>query len=156
MIGIKRNGLTFWFALMPLTCLHPADDQKAIYRPEKTYYGKPDTILSLDFSSIKYPKPLSAYRPVYHTPPSMQDTTNTCWSFAATSLLESELKRLGRGEIALSRMFTVYWEYVEKVRRFVQTKGNSLVDPGSQLNAVILRMQTYGAVPAECYTGLPG
>jgi len=42
------------------------------------------------------------------------------------------------------------------VRRFVQTKGNSLVDPGSQLNAVILRMQTYGAVPAECYTGLPG
>ena len=156
MTAIKTRVLTLWFALMPLTGLFSADDQKAIYRPEKTYHGKPDTILSMDFTSIKYPKPLSVYQPVYHTPPIKQDTTNTCWSFAATSLLESELKRLGRGEIALSRMFIVYWEYVEKVRRFVQTKGNSLVDPGSQLNAVILRMQAYGAVPAECYTGLPG
>jgi bleomycin hydrolase len=128
--------------------------QKAFYRPEKNFDGKPDTILSLDFSRIKFPKPVSVYNPVYHTPPIPQDTTNTCWSFAATSLLETELKRLGRGEIALSRMHTVYWEYVEKVRRFVQTKGHSLVAPGSQLNAVLLRMQTYGAVPAEVYSGL--
>ncbi len=138
-------------------CLGQSIDQcKAFYRPEKNFYGKPDTILSLDFSTIKFPKPVSVYHSVYHTPPIPQDTTNTCWSFAATSLLETELKRLGRGEMALSRMHTVYWEYVEKVRRYVQTKGNSLVDPGSQLNAVLLRMQTYGAVPADVYTGLLG
>jgi len=136
--------------------LWPTERDKSLYRAEKNFYGKPDTILSMDFSSIRFPKPISVYHPVYHTPPIRQDTTNTCWCFATTSMMESELKRLGRGEIGLSRMYTVYWEYVEKVRRFVQTKGNSLVAPGSQPNAVVLRMQKYGAVPADQYTGLIG
>jgi len=154
MPGFKAMSL----ALLLATCLpagiQSADMQKAFYRPEKNFYGKPDTILSLDFSAIRYPQPLSAYQPVYHTQPIPQDTTNTCWAFATTSFLESELHRLGRGSITLSRMYTVYWEYVEKVRRFVQTKGRSIVKPGSQPNAVLLRMRTYGAVPAAFYDGL--
>ncbi len=126
------------------------------YVAEKNFYGKPDTILSLDFDRFRHPQRIEEYNPVFHFPPISQDTTNTCWAFAATSFLESELHRLGRGDIQLSRMYTVYWEYVEKVRRYVQKRGQSLVAPGSQINAVFLRMQQYGAVPAEVYTGLVG
>jgi len=33
-------------------------------------------------------------------------------------------------------MYTVYWEYIEKVRRFVRGRGNSYVAEGSEANAV--------------------
>lgn len=134
----------------------PQARDKAIYLPEKSFKGKPDTILCLDFARFKHPDTIDEYNSVFHFPPIPQDTTNMCWSFATTSLLESELHRLGRGDIALSRMHTVYWEYVEKVRRFVEKRGNSLVEPGSQSNAVLLRIEKYGAVPADVYTGLLG
>jgi bleomycin hydrolase len=139
-----------------LVLAQKSETQTSFYRADKNFHGKADTILSLDFSTVNYPKPLTVYSPVYHTPPRCQDTTNTCWSFAATSLLETELHRLGRGDLRLSEMHTVYWEYVEKVRRFVQSGGQSLVAPGSQLNAVIRQMQKYGAVPADVYTGKLG
>ncbi len=57
----------------------------------------------------------------------------------------------------LSELFTVYWEYVEKARRFVRERGESEFGEGSQANAVVRIWKTYGAVPAEAYTGLlPG
>jgi bleomycin hydrolase len=53
-------------------------------------------------------------------------------------------------------MYTVYWEYIEKIRRFVRQKGESLVAEGSQPNAVINIMKKYGAVRASDYSGLLG
>jgi bleomycin hydrolase len=54
-------------------------------------------------------------------------------------------------------MYTVYWEFVEKARRYVQKRGDSLFDHGSMGNAVIRIWKKYGAVPAESYSGmLPG
>jgi bleomycin hydrolase len=54
-------------------------------------------------------------------------------------------------------MYTVYWEFVEKARRFVQERGNSLFDHGSMGNAVVRIWKKYGIVPAESYTGMmPG
>jgi len=133
------------------------EKDKAIYKKEKNFWGKEKTILTMDFSKIKHPATPEAFQPVYHTPPIRQDTTGTCWCFSATSFLESELHRLDRGDVELSRMYTVYWEYVEKVRRFVREKGNSLVAEGSQQNAVIERMKQYGAVRRSDYNGLlPG
>jgi len=126
----------------------------AVYKKEKNFRGKEDSILTLDFSKIAHPRSIEAYNPVFHFPPVRQDTSGMCWCFSATSLLETELFRLGRGKIELSRLYTVYWEYVEKVRRFVREKGNSLVDEGSQHNAVIARMRQYGAVRASDYNGL--
>jgi bleomycin hydrolase len=51
-------------------------------------------------------------------------------------------------------MFTVYWEYVEKTRRFIQERGNSAFEEGSEANAVTRTWKKYGAVPEEAYTGL--
>ncbi|MBN1997671.1 peptidase C1 [candidate division KSB1 bacterium] len=133
-----------------------ATDKKdtAVYRPNINFYGKQDTILSLDFSSKKPLREIDGYNPAFHFPPVRQDTTGTCWAFSATSFLESEIYRQHGKKIRLSRLFTVYWEYVEKVRRFVQQRGESLVVQGSQPMAVLKRMQQYGAVPADLYTGL--
>jgi bleomycin hydrolase len=130
------------------------EKETILYKKEKSFRGKEESILSLDFSRIKRPPSIEAYHPVFHFSPIRQDTSGMCWCFSATSLLESELFRLGRGKIELSRLYTVYWEYVEKVRRFVQEKGYSLVDEGSQHNAVIARMRQYGAVRASDHTGL--
>ncbi|MBN2356697.1 peptidase C1 [candidate division KSB1 bacterium] len=151
-----RRQIIFLLVLSTIALSWAQQRDQAVYVPEKSFYGRPDTILTLDFSRFQHPQRIEDYQPLFHFSPIPQDTTNTCWAFAATSLLESELHRLGRGDIPLSRMHTVYWEYVEKVRRFVQKQGHSLVAPGSQINAVFLRMIKYGAVPADVYTGLIG
>ena len=51
-------------------------------------------------------------------------------------------------------MFTVYSEYIEKARRFIQEKGNSAFAEGSESNAVSRMWKMYGIVPEEAYTGM--
>jgi bleomycin hydrolase len=129
---------------------------EAIYKTRESE-GRKREYLSLDFSGIDRPAAISDFQQIFHLPPVRQYHTGTCWSFATTSFLESELKRLGRDEIKLSEMYTVYWEYVEKARRFIREKGNSFLGEGSEHNAVVARMKQYGAVPESAYTGLlPG
>jgi bleomycin hydrolase len=80
-----------------------------------------------------------------------------CWCFSATSYFESEIYRLTKRELKLSELYTVYWEYVEKARRFVQERGNSAFGEGSEANAVMRIWKAYGIVPADSYTGMmPG
>ncbi len=119
--------------------------------------GKERQYLSLDFSGIKKPASLEEFRQYFHFPPIRQHNTGTCWCFSTTSFLESEMKRMGKEPVKLSEMYTAYWEFVEKARRFIKEKGNSFFGHGSEHNAVIARMKQYGAVRASDYTGLlPG
>jgi bleomycin hydrolase len=119
--------------------------------------GKERTYLVTDLSTIEKPVSLDEFTKYFHNPPVRQDRTSTCWCFATTSFFESELKRLGRGEFKLSELYTVYWEFLEKARGFIQRKGDQLFTAGSEHNAVIARMKEYGAVPASAYSGLlPG
>jgi bleomycin hydrolase len=50
-------------------------------------------------------------------------------------------------------MFTVYFEYLEEARRYIQERGDSYFNEGSEGNAVILVWREYGVVPAESYKG---
>ena len=50
-------------------------------------------------------------------------------------------------------MYTVYWEYVDKAKRFIKEKGNSRFSKGSQPNAAKRVWKQYGIVPAKLYTG---
>jgi bleomycin hydrolase len=59
-------------------------------------------------------------------------------------------------EVKLSEMFTVYWEFVEKARRFVEERGNSAFAEGSEANAVTRMWEKYGVVPEDAYSGLTG
>jgi len=110
--------------------------------------------LGLDASTLDRPRALSDFRVFWHNPPKRQWWTNTCWCFSTTSYLESEVHRIHGKDLKLSEMYTVYWEYVEKVREFVRTKGSSVVAEGSESNAVLARWKQYGIVPEQDYTGL--
>lgn len=111
----------------------------------------------LDFSSVKSPKSAEEFKTAWHSPPLSQGFSGMCWCFSTTSFYESEIHRLSGRSIKLSELYTVYWEYVEKARRFVRERGNSLFDQGSEGNAVARIWREYGIVPAEAYTGMkPG
>ncbi|MBP1627005.1 MAG: Aminopeptidase [Holophagaceae bacterium] len=125
--------------------------------PYKQAEPKAGKRLSLDFSRLDRPHAVSDFKAIWHNPPKRQWWTNTCWCFSTTSFLESEIHRLHGKDLKLSEMYTVYWEYVEKVREFVRTKGTSLVAEGSESNAVLARWKQYGIVPEKDFTGLkPG
>jgi len=132
----------------------PIKHDQALYAQE-TSEGKTQTVLSVDLTGLEKPTDPAEFTKFFHLPPVRQDNTGTCWSFAATSLLESELRRQGKAEVKLSEMFTVYWEYVEKARRFVREKGESFLGQGSEPNSAMVRIKQYGLVRASDFTGLP-
>jgi len=132
-------------------------DKNVVYYKTAELGGRERTYLATDLSTTEKPASIEEFTQYFHNPPVRQDRTSTCWSFATTSFFESELKRLGRGEFKLSELYTVYWEFLEKTRGFIQRKGDQLFTAGSEHNAVISRMKEYGAVPASAYSGLlPG
>ena len=114
-------------------------------------------VLQMDFSLVNAPKSVNEFKQYWHNPPVSQAITGTCWCFSATSYFESEIYRFTKRQIKLSEMYTVYWEYVEKARRFVQERGRSEFGEGSEANAVRRIWKEYGIVPEKAYSGmLPG
>jgi bleomycin hydrolase len=108
----------------------------------------------MDFTNVWYPKSIDDFQKVWYNPPVSQGSTNTCWCFSSTSFLESEAYRIHKKSFRISEMYTVYWEYVEKTKRFIRERGNSSIGEGSQANAVFNIWGKYGCVPLEEYSGL--
>lgn len=127
---------------------------EAVY-VKRTARGKEETVLAMDFSKVERPSRPGEFTELFHLPPVRQGKTGTCWSFAAASLLESELRRLGKAEVKLSEMFIAYWEYVEKARRFIRERGDSFLGQGSEPNSALERVKQYGIVREADYPGLP-
>lgn len=122
---------------------------------EKAEPASPARRFSVDLSGVSLPNKIDLYKSrQWHNPPVSQGATNTCWCFSTTSLLESEAYRLNKVQVRLSEMYTVYWEYVEKTKRFIRERGNSAFAEGSEANAVTRMWKKYGVVPLESYTGL--
>lgn len=89
-----------------------------------------------------------------HTPVKDQYRTGTCWSFAGTSFIESELLRIGRPEVDLSEMFLVNHCYLDKADRYVRMQGNTNFGDGGLLHDILYVMKNYGLVPESTYPGL--
>jgi bleomycin hydrolase len=132
----------------------PRHDQ-AVYMGERPE-SKDATFLGVDLAAFAHPTSVLEFTRLFHLPPVQQGQTGTCWAFAATSLLESELRRQGKAEVKLSEIHTVYWEYVEKARRFLREKGGSFLGQGSEPNSALARIKQYGLVRETDYSGLPG
>jgi bleomycin hydrolase len=108
-----------------------------------------------DMSLLQHPNKKELFiNQQWHNTPLSQGNTGTCWCFSATSFLESEVFRITKSQVKLSEIYTVYWEYVEKARRYIRERGNSVFDEGSECNAVLRIWKKYGIVPAFAYTGL--
>lgn len=88
------------------------------------------------------------------TPVISQGSTGTCWSFATTSFVETELIRMGKGEIDLSEMFSVRYKYPEKAELFIRYRGKGNFGQGGQAHDVMHVIKNYGFVPNEVYNGL--
>ena len=114
----------------------------------------PHVRFTMDQSGMDLPNDLSLYKAVWTQSPVSQGNTGTCWSFSTTAFYESEVFRLSGKKVDISEIYTVYWEYVEKARRFIEKHGDSNFEEGSEGNAVARIMKKYGAVPGEVYTGL--
>lgn len=114
----------------------------------------PQLVLRMDQSNVDAPKSLAEFKTIVYQKPESQGETGTCWCFSTTSFYESEIKRLNGQNIQLSELYTVYWQYVEKAREFVRTRGTSLFDEGSETEAVADMMKLYGVVPLDAYNGL--
>jgi len=113
--------------------------------------------IAVDHTGKDYPKSPSKYKSVWYMDPISQGNTGTCWCFSTSSFYESEIKRQTGKQVDISEMYTVYWEYVERARYFVQNRGEMTLGEGSETNALSKIMNVYGAVPAADYTGmLPG
>jgi bleomycin hydrolase len=119
--------------------------------------AKPERAFRLDFAGIPHPESVNEFTRYWHTPPVSQGFSGMCWCFSTISFFESEIYRLFKKEVKLSELHTVYWEYVEKARRFVAEQGNSAFGEGSESNAVPRIWKKYGVLPASAYAGmLPG
>jgi bleomycin hydrolase len=107
-----------------------------------------------DQSGLELPNDIKKYTSYWRQAPVSQGATGTCWSFGSTSTLESEIYRITGLSVKLSEMFTVYWEYVERAKDFVHTRGETYFEEGSEANALPKIMKLYGAMPFEAYKGM--
>lgn len=97
------------------------------------------------------------FTPVYEietTSVKDQSRSGTCWSFAATSFLETELIRQGKPALDLSEMFFVYHCYHQKAARYVRYHGKSNFSAGGQAHDIMQVIEEYGLVPETAYPGL--
>jgi bleomycin hydrolase len=113
-------------------------------------------LLRWNMEDIKRPGDPESFSQIFHFSPNHQDATGTCWSFAATSFIESEITRMGGKKIKLSEMHTVYYEYLEKIRRYIERRGDSFIGQGSQIGNALQIMDRYGIVPESVYPGKKG
>ncbi len=131
-----KHLFTLLLALMLIAL--PATSQKAKKEAVVTPEGyKFTTIVSLPATSVKN-----------------QAATGTCWCFATTSFMESELLRLGKGEYDLSEMFVVRNTYKNRVKDNYLRQGKGNLGPGSLAPSWIRIFNEDGMVPEEVYNGL--
>ena len=157
----------------PASIVAQDQKEKGVFVEEKDGYYKNEILKSidefnnpekekkklfrLDFSGMDLPKSKDEFTSYWFNDPVSQGRTGTCWCFSTTSYFESEIYRTQNKKVKLSEMYTVYWEYVEKAKRFIHERGNSAFEEGSEANAVPRIWKIYGVVPIEAYTGLlPG
>lgn len=88
------------------------------------------------------------------TPVKDQSSTGTCWCFAATSLMESELLRMGKGEYDLSEMYIVRQKYMNQMEDNYLRRGKGNIGEGSLGHTFANAFRQVGIVPEEAYTGL--
>jgi bleomycin hydrolase len=168
LIGMSVNALMLFMPIAGqnkdkaiFTVPKPGFYQNSILKDEQEVKGKLTPLkenreLVVDQSGYLLPNKVELYKNrQWHNPPVSQGNTNTCWCFSTTSFLETEVYRINKTRVKLSEMFTVYWEYVEKTRRFIQERGNSAFEEGSEANAVTRMWKKYGIVPESDYSGLP-
>ncbi len=88
------------------------------------------------------------------TPVKDQYSSGTCWSFATTSYIESELARITHDTLDLSEMYFVRKCYEQKARNYVRRQGTANFGEGGQAHDVLNVIATDGLMTEAQYSGL--
>lgn len=88
------------------------------------------------------------------TPVKNQSATGTCWCFATTSFMESELLRMGKGTYDLSEMFIVRQKYLNQLQDNYLRGGHGNIGQGSLSHTWMNAFRQAGIVPEEAYHGI--
>ena len=76
------------------------------------------------------------------SPVKNQQRTGTCWSFATTSFIETELLRMGKPLFDISEMFFVRHAYTNKAQDYVRYQGSNNFGQGGQAHDVMDVLRT--------------
>ncbi len=83
-----------------------------------------------------------------------QYASGTCWSFATTSFIESELIRLTKDTFDLSEMYFARKAYETKARQYVRLHGTANFGQGGQAHDVMNIVKSSGIMTEADYSGL--
>lgn len=144
-IEVYPKGKGFYYETILKDISHVNDSMEA---------EAPASRLTMDQSGYDLPNKVSLYKSEWANPVISQGNTGTCWDFSTLSFYESEIFRMTGKKVKLSEMFIAYNEYLAKAKRFIEKRGNSLFDEGSEGNAVARVALTCGLMPETEYTGL--
>ncbi|MCR4561324.1 MAG: C1 family peptidase [Bacteroidales bacterium] len=78
-----------------------------------------------------------------------QHRSSTCWCFSTLSYFESELMRLGKGEMDFSEAFVVNKTMMDRAEKAVRTHGDVSFSPGGFAYDVAYCWKHYGIIPQE-------
>ncbi|MEE0805232.1 MAG: C1 family peptidase, partial [Prevotellamassilia sp.] len=81
------------------------------------------------------------------TPIKDQNQSGTCWSYSAFAFFESEILRLGKGEVDLCESFLVYNTYMDRADKAIRTHGDASFSQGGSFYDAIYCLKNYGLVP---------
>ena len=83
-----------------------------------------------------------------------QGNTGTCWSFSASSFIESEIFRNTGELIDISEMYNVRYTYPKKAWNYVMRQGKIQFSEGGLAHDVMNSIASNGLVPENAYSGL--
>lgn len=83
-----------------------------------------------------------------------QDRTGTCWSYATTSFIETELLRMGMATYDLSEMYFARLAYEKKADLYVKYHGRANFGQGGQAHDVMNAIRKYGFATENAYSAL--
>ena len=89
-----------------------------------------------------------------HLPINYQGMTGTCWAFAMTSFLESEIIRKTKDTVDLSEMYMVRNAYIDKAFTHILRRGDMKFGEGALNSDALITASKYGLMPYESYSGL--
>lgn len=87
------------------------------------------------------------------TPVKSQYKSGTCWSYATTSFVETEILRIDGKEYDLSEMYFVNYAYVNKAKQYLYYHGNNNFGQGGQAHDVTNVIREYGMATIDAFPG---
>ena len=82
-----------------------------------------------------------------------QGKTGTCWSFSASSFIESEIFRKTNTLVNISEMYAVRNTYEKKAANYILRQGKAQFSEGSLAHDVMNTINENGLVPEITYSG---